>query len=164
MKPTPESTETEENQNIGETTETIAPLSANEEPSMEEPSISKKTDNTDDIMTATRFMSSVFHPNTFTLPNLLSAPARQPSAAMRSSSQRPGPSGRRPQGPKPHRPRLRNSTRQSDPSVSWRHGIKKARPSQFMAPRGAHPRCGVETTAHGGVSECPYGAWDAFLL
>lgn len=53
MKPTPESTETEENQNIGETTETIAPLSANEEPSMEEPSISKKTDNTDDIMTAT---------------------------------------------------------------------------------------------------------------
>lgn len=53
MKPTPESTETEENQNIGETTETIAPLSANEEPSMEEPSISKRTDNTDDIMTAT---------------------------------------------------------------------------------------------------------------
>ena len=53
MKPTPESTETEENQNTGETTETIAPLSANEEPSMEEPSISKKTDNTDDIMTAT---------------------------------------------------------------------------------------------------------------
>lgn len=53
MKPTPESTETEENQNIGETTETIAPLSANEEPSMEEPSISKKTDNTDDFMTAT---------------------------------------------------------------------------------------------------------------
>lgn len=53
MKPTPESTETEENQNIGETTETIAPLSANEEPSMEEPSISKKTDNTDDIMAAT---------------------------------------------------------------------------------------------------------------
>lgn len=53
MKPTPESTETEENQNIGETTETIAPLSAYEEPSMEEPSISKKTDNTDDIMTAT---------------------------------------------------------------------------------------------------------------
>lgn len=53
MKPTPESTETEENQNIGEATETIAPLSANEEPSMEEPSISKKTDNTDDIMTAT---------------------------------------------------------------------------------------------------------------
>lgn len=53
MKPTPESTETEENQNIGETTETIAPLSVNEEPSMEEPSISKKTDNTDDIMTAT---------------------------------------------------------------------------------------------------------------
>lgn len=53
MKPTPESTETEENQNIGETTETIAPLSANEEPSMEEPSKSKKTDNTDDIMTAT---------------------------------------------------------------------------------------------------------------
>lgn len=53
MKPIPESTETEENQNIGETTETIAPLSANEEPSMEEPSISKKTDNTDDIMTAT---------------------------------------------------------------------------------------------------------------
>lgn len=53
MKPTPESTETEENQNIGETTETIAPLSATEEPSMEEPSISKKTDNTDDIMTAT---------------------------------------------------------------------------------------------------------------
>lgn len=53
MKPTPESTETEENQNIGEITETIAPLSANEEPSMEEPSISKKTDNTDDIMTAT---------------------------------------------------------------------------------------------------------------
>lgn len=53
MKPTPESTETEENQNIGETIETIAPLSANEEPSMEEPSISKKTDNTDDIMTAT---------------------------------------------------------------------------------------------------------------
>lgn len=53
MKPTPESTETEENQNAGETTETIAPLSANEEPSMEEPSISKKTDNTDDIMTAT---------------------------------------------------------------------------------------------------------------
>lgn len=53
MKPTPESTETEEIQNIGETTETIAPLSANEEPSMEEPSISKKTDNTDDIMTAT---------------------------------------------------------------------------------------------------------------
>lgn len=53
MKPTPESTETEENQNIGETTETIAPLSANEEPSMEEPSISKKIDNTDDIMTAT---------------------------------------------------------------------------------------------------------------
>lgn len=53
MKPTPESTETEENQNIGETTETIAPLSANVEPSMEEPSISKKTDNTDDIMTAT---------------------------------------------------------------------------------------------------------------
>lgn len=53
MKPTPESTETEENQNIGETTETIAPLSTNEEPSMEEPSISKKTDNTDDIMTAT---------------------------------------------------------------------------------------------------------------
>ena len=53
MKPTPELTETEENQNIGETTETIAPLSANEEPSMEEPSISKKTDNTDDIMTAT---------------------------------------------------------------------------------------------------------------
>nr|WP_302962011.1 transcription termination factor Rho [uncultured Prevotella sp.] len=53
MKPTPESTETEENQNIGETIETIAPLSANEEPSMEEPSISKKADNTDDIMTAT---------------------------------------------------------------------------------------------------------------
>ena len=53
MKPTPESTETEENQNIGEPTETIAPLSANEEPSMEEPSISKRTDNTDDIMTAT---------------------------------------------------------------------------------------------------------------
>lgn len=53
MKPTPESTETEEDQNIGETTETIAPLSAKEEPSMEEPSISKKTDNTDDIMTAT---------------------------------------------------------------------------------------------------------------
>ena len=45
--------EIEENQNISETTETIAPLSANEEPSMEEPSISKKTDNTDDIMTAT---------------------------------------------------------------------------------------------------------------
>lgn len=53
MKPAPESTELEEDQHTNETTETTAPLSANEEASMEEPSISKETENTDDIMTAT---------------------------------------------------------------------------------------------------------------
>lgn len=53
MKPAPESTELKEDQHTNETTETIAPLSANEEASMEDSSISKETENTDDIMTAT---------------------------------------------------------------------------------------------------------------
>lgn len=53
MKPAPESTELKEDQHTDETTETIAPLSANEEASMEDSSISKETENTDDIMTAT---------------------------------------------------------------------------------------------------------------